>query len=795
MDFDFEGLKKTNSLKSVKDELFSLANKRSYPSRPEKRRLMEERYERIRKAMISADMADRLEMAGIEGYALKRRITAAVAFMEELPRHLDSRVINDLISVEEVISDFEGGVPKGSYAGLEYEHHILPAIALWILDDLKKNKKLHEAFQYLPKSFDDVMEGELPTNFYDPCFESELVQSVIFVISNRNKKDNERPRHSNVFIDERDSWKTDTDSGRSGDKLTSTHRQNFDGLISLVDETAARRAGEVFREKIWEVITRYAEAISVLDRQNTEAVRQANQQPSVLMVKPSKDNEDELFRKAAMTVGENLDLKSRIDIEFELFLDMNVKQAAGELGNRKIAKKIAGFTIDDPYEICFGLFYLLEQNDDCPWMLKSGYCVIENAAKLLPWYMSPFEHFDEEDDESYTEWDSDRDTSFDEENWDDDDDSDMDDDALDIDDWHDSWDHALVYDQNGWIERQDREGTKDEFDLYHDKYDEEKNIAQIVYGLTGAVLPRNLHPFESERQRLLDSGMAENIVRKTIDTSELLFLTQFKSTAANLRENEWWNELGFEEDADDVETYPEQEESLSVDDTFGSSGDPQPAKTIKATGYWGKVAEKQGSEVSKAIKDIRPDISQKPSTESIEQDYTLTIEESLRKLKDENKSLKKALSELSRQSAQDKAKRDKEIESLLREHRELADLRELVFNRGNSAIRSAKANPAIKFPYETQKQTVIFGGHETFVKKLKPKFNNIKFVDPDQYAFSPELVRNSEVIWIQNNCIAHAQYYKIVNIARQYGIQVRYFPYDNVDKCAEMIVEFDIKNA
>ena len=787
MDFELEGISRIGSLQAVRDELFSLADKKSYPSKAEKRRLLEERFERLRKAMLDADMSERLEMAGLEGYNLKRRITASVAFMEELPRHLSKTVLDDLISTEEVIADFEGGVPKGSYLGLEYEHHTLPAIALWILDDLKKNKKLHEAFQYLPKTYDDVMEGELPTNFYDPCFENELVQSVIFVISNRNRRDNERPRRSNVFTDERDSWANGNSNDKNSGTVASTYRQNFDGLMSLVDKEAAKKAGDTFREKIWEVITRYAEAVSVLDRQDAEAIRQANQPPSVLMVKPSKSDDDELFHLAAMTVGKNHELKSKIDIQFEYFLAMNAKTASGKLGNREIARKISGFTIDDPYEICFGLFYLLANNDDCAWMLKSGYCVIENATKLFPWYMSPFEYFDEDDDLD-SDWDPEDDEPFrDADNFDEDDLDGSKDDELEDDQWYDSWDHELVYDQNGWVERQVKEGTKDEFDAYHDKYDEDKNIAQIVFGLTGAVLPRNLHPFEAERQRLLENGVDKDIVRKAIDASELLFLTQFKSTAANLRENDWWNDLGF---ADEISDDTNPDDAVNQETAIEDMNASQPAKVVKATGYWGNVAKSQGIEVGKEIRNAFPS-SDKASVHDSDISDHQPPEESLKKLRDENKNLRRALSELSRQSAQEKAKRDREVEELLREHRELADLRELAFNRENNAQDKVKTSSNIEFPYETLKQTVVFGGHEAFVKKLKPKFTNVRFVDPDQYSFSQELVRNAEVIWIQSNCMSHAQYYRILNIARQYGIQVRYFPYDNADKCAELLVKSD----
>ena len=154
------------------------------------------------------------------------------------------------------------------------------------------------------------------------------------------------------------------------------------------------------------------------------------------------------------------------------------------------------------------------------------------------------------------------------------------------------------------------------------------------------------------------------------------------------------------------------------------------------------------------------------------------------------KGLKKALSEMRRQSEKDKANMEKELRILRREHRELADLRELVFNQENEPSEE-KVSDEIRYPYQTKKRTVVFGGHETWLKAFKPKFSNVRFVDASQYSFAPEVIRNADVVWIQNNRISHSQYYAVVNTARQYGIQVRYFPFASADKCAELLVRED----
>ena len=57
-----------------------------------------------------------------------------------------------------------------------------------------------------------------------------------------------------------------------------------------------------------------------------------------------------------------------------------------------------------------------------------------------------------------------------------------------------------------------------------------------------------------------------------------------------------------------------------------------------------------------------------------------------------------------------------------------------------------------------------------------------------------EIIRRADVIWIQTNCIGHAAYYGIINLARRYNRKVRYFQYASAAKCAEQIAEEEEKS-
>ena len=73
------------------------------------------------------------------------------------------------------------------------------------------------------------------------------------------------------------------------------------------------------------------------------------------------------------------------------------------------------------------------------------------------------------------------------------------------------------------------------------------------------------------------------------------------------------------------------------------------------------------------------------------------------------------------------------------------------------------------------------------VKQQTPK----RTIPMKLMAFSPEIIRNADIVWIQNNCISHSQYWSIVKNCKQAGVQMRYFTHASAEKCAKQLVKED----
>lgn len=396
--------------------------------------------------------------------------------------------------------------------------------------------------------------------------------------------------------------------------------------------------------------------------------------------------------------------------------------------------------IGDPYELCFALTYLIGTDDDSIWLMHAGTVAARAVCRRLPWRGNP----------------GGKDPEY----------------GYGFDEWDEEEPEELTFDGNGWLERQP---PAEKVDIYQIGKNGKDNIAQQIYQLCRGVVPTGMHPFELERQAMKKEGN-EN-ADFIAGWSEILFLSSFQASAANLNRSNWyWDPDEYEEE----------------DEEDGDEGS-----------YYNERIEKNNAANKNTLGHDRNDDGERddPSGISPEESGSAEIgyEEELRKTRLELerarrqiKGLQKALVESRRDADTERAKTERELTTLRMEHRELADLRELVFNQENE-IREKPAKE-IQYPYETRKRTVVFGGHDTFLKVFRPMLPTVKYVDTAIYSFSPEIVRNADVVWIQNNCISHSQYGNIVRLTRQYGIQLRYFAYASAEKCAEQLVIEDQKD-
>ena len=707
----------------------------SYSTQNQKKRYIESEIRRIL-ALPESTSTEKY----LDGSFGNRRMNAILNYLERAQEEFKS------FGLTSVVESFVGNelVPVMNYNRLDEDCDLRIAAALWILDRLRAAGKMKEAYDLLPDVSTDPEAWYLPLDFSHPCYSVELIHSVIHVMSTRYPA----REHDGVII---------TEDNARGKRPSWT----WERLLDLLPEEMVKAACDTFTEKIWEMAVRKMKGRGIYEKalaQTISRIRFVREGGFAPLANPelkkkktnippadmpdsgnlrlgtlpglggslftgfydeAEDEPDDLEEKGR----ELLDKEQEYVLEFDEYLQMDRKTLRKKT-NRDVADALDGFTIKDPYEICFALLYLIDKGDDSPWLFRSGFSLVLYALRMLPWYV-------------------------DEDGWTDE-------------DW-DYWYGGMEYNRNGWL---DQEPVLDEIDYYHTKHGE-KNLAQIIYEMCRGVVPTGLHPFEKDRIKLVKEGMDEETARRLTDTAELLFLYAFQAKQYVV--------------SDDYLVDEEEEEADEEEPCAGSS-------PVRLGGYWGKVASKQSLEAAQpeTTKDNLPDLNAENKRLLSELDAA----------KKQIKSLRSALALTRQELGSERAKNERDLKTYRLEHRELADLRELVFNReldANKQARREKPEKQYAFPYETKKRTVVFGGHDSFLRAIKPLLPNVKYVDARNLTYSPEIIRNADVVWIQNNCISHSQYWSIVKNCKLAGIQVRYFAYASAEKCARQLADEDQK--
>ncbi len=254
------------------------------------------------------------------------------------------------------------------------------------------------------------------------------------------------------------------------------------------------------------------------------------------------------------------------------------------------------------------------------------------------------------------------------------------------------------------------------------------NMSQVIYHLSGGGI----------LPRRLNSYRAEKAILKQngVPDEEVNYITDMAAVLAEIdKRSEYYGAYGVIDDEE--------------------SSDEQPIE----------IADDAIDSIKVIVKDIQDRIK-KANTENH------LIEEQRRKLQKEYDELKRIYQQ---------------------EHRELVDLRNYVFNQDDESQEDTSAvDLKIDYPYTAKHNVIVFGGHETWSKAIKPLFANVRFISRDTLP-NPDMIKNADIVWVQANSIGHSKYYKILDVVRTYRIPLRYFAYASAEKCAEQIVIEDMK--
>ena len=625
--------------------------------------------------------------AAFQGDVLKHRLDAMKRYLSE---------IKDKYGVTKTSTGFMTNTelwvklnlfPFTSYSDLDDECHITLAAALWLLDRIADPYEIGEILSA------DYEPTDLP-HFYDVSHSTDTVQAAVSAIRNRKSS----PQYSQLLnlvhdIDievatthfKNTMWKWVDRLFEAEEYIARAYKEPVERSMRAVDSYNASL--ERILQHVHAIEMQFGSKpkkqlnLALADPYGIKKSPLESAFPSqVHFMPPSLSDPTGAYLDVFRQAEPDLDNMRRCENTIQEVNDKTLAEIYEAEMKFLILSSYQGFItprafkgvvdvdftplpIDDPYELCFAFIYLLDQGDELTWLWGACDGFLHHIYRHLPWGLMEF--------------------------------------------------------KNKTIPMPRKNVAIPEpcaMQYENEQYSFPFSMGQIIYQMTGAILPRDMHFMDGLAPTVRKLGVKGKDVNLMIALMNVLNAVQGRTEV-----------LATEED--------EEEENLTP-------------------------------------------------TEDVEE-----LKEQLKKLREQNKKLTDVAHEQDRRARKAEAALALEREQIDSDRRELAGLREVVF--ANSASTSATDDDRISvvLPHKVQSRLIIFGGHDMWQKPMKEYLTgDIRFIDRSLVAFDTDVIKHADEIWIQTNCISHKMYYKIMDAARKWKKQVKYFLYASARKCAEQVV-------
>ena len=701
------------------------------------------------------ESGSRLRMGmDFDAVRLKRRVAATLATLEELTKQVPD-IAEEVPEIFHLAEDWAqlNAIAAPAYDCEEEENTATLGAAIWMLDQIRETGRIQDAIRLMPKDDGPLDQIYIPP-VWDPCHSDEVLLGMLYIIQNRNQdcvgpKD-PRPTKEKPAQLERFYMDLLTAEGKHHQNVDS--RIRFETILSMIPQDSIDRAVQHYQELFWNWVQRYYTCRNIilqkeiqldLDRKayndqlrsDTDDLIQwmkkdiakrreivEGKLPIVSDQRPAYIHAMETPMADIMRLKANMDAKGAAldersdEIEDCLtslqsmirFLHTSSFQRMGDELGDDIASVWQGIRVDDPYEILFAHLYLLDTDSDLPWVYAPGTSIFALAANSLPWSHCDY------DDECDGIW-----NHYDEE----------------IQDVVCGPADANIPKKVKIPELEDWYSMNYSDRTFEDRYGHNRfNLAQIIFEITGGIMPRNLNRYLPALSDLEHFGITgKKALHPLMYVMSLLGEGRRQSRDWRLEGETHWDKV----------------------DAAGNLLEPEePEEAVTSP----EALEAKIAELKKQLEHAR-----------------------------------KTAYDANREMRECKKRQEKLEKKLAMEQQELADLRELVFHQQENLYQDAVADENVRFPYKTTLRTVVFGGHDSWAREIKPKLPDVRFIDRTMLPNS-DMIRRADVVWIQTNALSHAFFYKIIDEVRKHNVPLRYFSYASATKCAEQLAKYDEEN-
>ena len=622
-------------------------------------------------------------------------------------------------------------IPMGPVEVTPGSSSILLGGALWLLDYVESHNLQSELLALLPE--DEFSEIAFPVPYEEFRYPAEAVSRTLTAFTRRKK-------------------------GTA---------KEFRKLMGLIRKDDAARLRDAFREALSDYFGRFLEVCKRVTPPSQKGFAYSFAPPfpgATNPLAPPPSVADLLSYNRRHTPPPNLrEFSERTpDIAFLMktpgLIGFPPDKMQAELYYRRMTDLLSEFTVSNPYAICAAAL-LMEREDDLLMNLNALTCaVLSCAERHLPWAVfyggeTP-ELYERESPSEALEYlfHAPADGEDASEDGEDADEEDASEDGEDADDAANAGEDAPDDEE----EEDDEENNDPEGELC--------SVAQLFHMATGYLLPRDRKVSESLCAWFRGHGLSAEEARGLATAAMALSAV---SEARDDADGGLWDGAG----------------TVSGDGNAVKAGSAANAGNAVKTGSVSGV----GNAAKAGKAGTRPPVEEREAAaESEDADRVCALNRQL-------KAAKQALHEKELEARQLEDQLRDEQRRAEQDRMELHGLRETMFRtRSGETLEFDVKESAVRLPYQVSRRILIFGGHDTWSKSIRPLLPGARFFQRESL---PDLnaLKGADVVWIQANALSHKFYYRIIETARRENIEVRYFGFASARKCAEQVAEREVE--
>lgn len=311
-----------------------------------------------------------------------RRTQAIIKYMDEIRQRFSGKYPGVLLDLDYIKAETAS---IQDYDMLDDHYLITTAAALWLLDQLKIQGKLEEAYRMLQD--DDDVETVKMADVYDTVHPQVSIMAMTYTIQTRNDS-----------IQNDDNYCYVVDEGTARRRKVSSA---FRDIVALLDSQVIDDVVAEYQAAVWDWLDHFfalnADFSRKLDAALAKMKAAANPPKPNISVLQNPETARSFMQSTMMNPFNSImsyeremenaahRLEEADKKQHAMFMFVQHKLDREDRIGPKAEEAFADYKAMDPFSACFALIWMLDSGSDFPFLYFAGVGALEESCQKLPW--------------------------------------------------------------------------------------------------------------------------------------------------------------------------------------------------------------------------------------------------------------------------------------------------------------------------------------------------------------------------------------------------------------------------